>query len=170
MATAKAFVPDDFVRQLEMLAGNTEDIVKCMLVAAAVPVEAIMRDNLRRSIGNTKFASRSAGELLGSLGTSPVSDDPNDRNIKVGFHRLRRNQGKSVPVRIVQGRSRMKVALGRSYNEITNTMIANVLEYGKHGQPARPFIRQTERATRRQVQDVMREVYDREAGKHVDIE
>ena len=31
----------------------------------------------------------------------------------------------------------------RSYYLITNAMIANVLEYGKHGQPPRPWLKRT---------------------------
>ncbi len=61
-----------------------------VLEAGAEVVEDKVRSNLQTVIGSgTKYESRSTGELLRSLGTSPALQDKNgDFNVKVGFSSL----------------------------------------------------------------------------------
>lgn len=73
-----------------------------------------------------------------ALGESPVGLDKNgNHNIKVGFR---------------EGRT----------DGATNALIANVLEYGKSGQPPKPFLKPAVSVTKREVVAVMEETFDRE--------
>ena len=89
-----------------------------VLNAGAEVVLKKVRTNLRNVIGNdTKTQSRSTGELERSLGVSPVLSDKNGNlNIKIGFSEPRTN--------------------GES-----NAKIASIIEYGKSGQPPKPFMK-----------------------------
>lgn len=89
-----------------------------VLKAGAEVVYDKAKSNLESVIGkNTKTESRSTGELVSALGISPAKQDREGNfNIKVGFKESRPD-GKS------------------------NAMIANVIEYGKAGQPPRPFLK-----------------------------
>ena len=75
-----------------------------------------MQANLRGAIGrDTKYKSRSTGKLLTALGVSPVKvNDEGNFDLKIGF-----SEGRSV----------------------NNAMLANILEYGKHGQPPKPILK-----------------------------
>ena len=77
-----------------------------------------VKNNLSSVVGNgTKEESRSTGELESSLGLSPAKQNRNgDWDVKVGFAEPR-SDGSS------------------------NAKIANILEYGKHGQPPKPFLK-----------------------------
>jgi len=111
-------MPDDFLMKVSRLGNKTDDILPKVLDAGAEVVEDRVRDNLEAVIGkDLKEPSRSTGQLLSALGTSKALQDSNgDFNVKVGFAD-NRTDGKS------------------------NALIAGVLEYGKHGQPAKPFLK-----------------------------
>jgi hypothetical protein len=82
-------------------------------------VLAKVKGNLSSAVGRgTKEPSRSTGELERSLGLSPAKQkrDGSGWDVKVGFAEPR-SDGDS------------------------NAKIANVLEYGRHGQPPRPFLK-----------------------------
>jgi len=113
-----------------------------VLEAGAEVVEAKVRSNLQAAIGSgTKEPSRSTGQLLSALGTSPALQDRNgDFNVKVGFSEPR-TDGDS------------------------NAKIASVLEYGKSGQPAKPFLKPAKTATRKACVDAMRERFEREVDR-----
>ena len=125
MAKVQMKMPDDFLMKVSRLADKTDEILPKVLEAGAEVVEDKVRSNLQAVIGSgTKYESRSTGELLRSLGTSPALQDKNgDFNVKVGFSEPR-SDGKS------------------------NAMIAGVLEYGKHGQPAKPFLKPAKSASK----------------------
>ena len=101
--------------KVSRLADKTDEIIPKVLEAGAEVVEDKVRSNLQSVIGSgTKYDSKSTGELLRSLGTSPALQDRNgDFDIKVGFSEPR-SDGDS------------------------NAKIATILEYGKSGQPAKP--------------------------------
>ena len=101
-----------------------------------------VRGNLEASIGSgTKYDSRSTGELVDSLGMTPVKIDRNgNSNVKIGFSEPR-SDGKS------------------------NAMLASVLEYGKSGQPPKPFMKPAQTQSRKECQRVMKEVLEREVAK-----
>ncbi len=118
MAKATFKMPEEFLMKVSKLADRTDEILPKVLEAGAEVVESKVRSNLASVIGKgTKEPSRSTGQLLSALGTSPALQDKNgDFNVKVGF------------------------AEPRSDGE-SNAKIAAILEYGKSGQPARPFLK-----------------------------
>jgi HK97 gp10 family phage protein len=111
-------IPEDFLLKLSRLGEKTDQIIPKVLEAGGEVVEAKVKSNLQSVIGNdTKEESRSTGELLSALGVSSAKQDKDGNfNVKVGFSEPR-SDGKS------------------------NAMIAGVLEYGKSGQPPKPFLK-----------------------------
>ena len=118
MAKATFKMPEEFLMKVSKLADRTDEILPKVLEAGAEVVESKVRSNLASVIGKgTKEPSRSTGQLLSALGTSPALQDKNgDFNVKDGFSEPR-SDGES------------------------NAKIATILEYGKSGQPARPFLK-----------------------------
>ena len=125
MAKVKIEMPDEFLNQIADM-GNALDtaIPKALAVGGKVVMEK-MKSNLRTAIGlGTKYKSRSTGKLAASLGVSPAKlDREGNLDVKVGFS---------------EGRG-----------DVSNAMLANLLEYGKHGQPPKPFLKQTKSASRK---------------------
>ena len=111
--------------KVSKLGNQTDEILPKVLAAGAEIVEAKVRSNLASVIGKgTKEPSRSTGQLLSALGTSPALRDRNgDFDVKVGFAEPRKD--------------------GES-----NAKIATILEYGKPGQPAKPFMKSAKSAAK----------------------
>lgn len=141
MAKATWKMPDDFLMKVSKLADRTDEILPKVLEAGAEVVESKVRSNLSAAIGrNTKLPSRSTGQLLSSLGTSPALQDKNgDFNVKVGFSEPR-SDGDS------------------------NAKIATILEYGKSGQPARPFLKPAKSASKNAAIEAMKAKLESEVG------
>ena len=152
MAKAMMKLPEDFLMKVSRLAERTDEILPRVLQAGGEVVEAKVRSNLQAVIGSgTKEESRSTGELVGALGVSPAMlDRDGNFNVKVGFDEPRRQQNAAVRK--------------RSYKERTNAMIANVLEYGKHGQPAKPFLKPAKSASKNACIDAMKAKLESEMG------
>ena len=125
MAKATFKMPDEFLMKVSKLEERTDEILPRVLEAGAEVVEAKVRSNLSAAIGKgTKDPSRSTGELLSALGTSSAKQDRDGNlNVKVGFSEPRRDGD-------------------------SNAKIATVLEYGKSGQPARPFLKPAKSASK----------------------
>lgn len=125
MAKATFKMPEDFLLKVSRLADKTDEILPKVLEAGAEVVEAKVRSNLASAIGkNTKEPSRSTGELLSALGTSPAKQNRDgDFDVKIGFSEPRRDGD-------------------------SNAKIATILEYGKSGQPARPFLKPAKTASK----------------------
>lgn len=142
MASLKIKMPEDFLLKISRLGNNTDTVVSKVLEEGSKVLESEVKSNLEVVIGKeTKYPSRSTGELLSSLGTSKVRQDKNgDFNIKVGFDD-QRPDGKS------------------------NAMIANVLEYGKSNQKAKPFLKPALRKSKQAVIDTMVKTLDEEVNK-----
>ena len=138
--------------KVSRLADKTDEIVPRVLQAGGEVVEKKVRSNLQAVIGSgTKEESRSTGELVGALGVSPAMlDRDGNFNVKVGFDEPRRQQNAAVRK--------------RSYKERTNAMIANVLEYGKHGQPAKPFLKPAKSASKNACIEAMKAKLESEMG------
>ena len=138
--------------KVSRLADKTDEIVPRVLQAGGEVVEKKVRSNLQAVIGSgTKEESRSTGELVGALGVSPAMlDRDGNFNVKVGFDEPRRQQNAAVRK--------------RSYKERTNAMIANVLEYGKHGQPAKPCLKPAKSASKNACIDAMKAKLESEMG------
>ena len=133
MAKATMKLPEDFLMKVSRLAERTDEILPRVLEAGGEVVETKVRSNLQAVIGSgTKEESRTTGELVGSLGVSPAKQDKDGNfNVKVGF------------------------ADGRSDGRY-NSMIAGILEYGKHGQPAKPFLKPAKSASKSECIEAMK--------------
>ena len=126
MAKCTVQMPDDFLMKISRLGERTDEIIPKVLDAGAKIVEDKVRSNLSAVIGSgTKEENRSTGQLVKALGTSRALQDANgDFNVKVGFAENRRD-GKS------------------------NAMLASIIEYGKHGQPPKPFLKKAKSQSRK---------------------
>ena len=119
MAKVTIKMPTALMDQLAKASEKTETAIPKALEAGGKVVFEKMKSNLSSAIGrNTKNKSRSTGKLLAALGVSPVKvNDGGNYDVKVGF------------------------AEGRG--DANNAMLANLLEYGKSGQPPKPFLKRT---------------------------
>lgn len=153
MAKVEMKMPEDFLLKLSRLGEKTDDIIEACLDAGSEVVLAKVRSNLSAVIGSgTKYPSETTGELEASLGVTPAKVDRNGvHNVKIGFNEPRRRQYKA------KGK--------RSYYAITNAMIANVIEHGKHGQPAKPFLKPARTAARKPAIEAMKRKLDEEIKK-----
>ena len=118
-------MPNDFMNKISTLSDKTDEIVPRVLEAGGEVMLAQVKSNLQAVIGKgTKYPSRSTGELAGALGVSGARlDRDGNYNIKIGFAEPRKGGG-------------------------SNAMIANVLEYGKSGQPPKPFLKPAKSAAK----------------------
>ena len=142
MAKATFKMPDEFLMKVSKLEERTDEILPRVLEAGAEVVEAKVRSNLRAAIGKgTKEPSRSTGELLSALGTSSAKQDRDGNfNVKVGFSEPRRDGD-------------------------SNAKIATILEYGKSGQPARPFLKPAKTASKSACIEAMEQKLTEEIDK-----
>ena len=142
MATASYKMPEEFLLKVSTLADKTEEIIPKVLEVGGEVVKAKVKSNLQASIGNsTKLSSKSTGELVDALGVSPAGVDRNGNyDVKVGFDEPRKD--------------------GES-----NAKIANILEYGKSGQPAKPFLKSAKTASRNACIEAMKRKLDEEIDK-----
>ena len=143
-------MPEQFLLRVSKLAARTDFVIPKMLKAGGGIVEDRVRTNLREAIGKgLKFKSRSTGELVSSLGLSPALIDRSGRHsVKIGFSEPRRKQPRSKG----------------STQELTNAMIANVLEYGKSDQLPRPFLEPAMKSSRKACIDAMQQVLESEVA------
>jgi phage protein, HK97 gp10 family len=132
-------MPEEFLLKLSRLGEKTDEIIPKVLEAGGEVVEAKMKSNLQAVIGSgTKEESRSTGELVSALGVSSARQDKDGNfNVKVGFSEPR-SDGKS------------------------NAMIAGVLEYGKSGQPPKPFLKPAKSASKSACVDAMITAFEKE--------
>jgi HK97 gp10 family phage protein len=153
MAKVEVKMPEDFLLKLSKLGDKTDEIVESCLEAGSEVVLAKVRSNLSSVIGSgTEYPSESTGELEASLGVTPVKvDNKGVHNVKIGFNEPRRRQYAA------KGK--------RSYYTITNAMIANVIEHGKHGQPPKPFLKPARTSSRKPAIEAMKQKLDEEIGK-----
>lgn len=139
MAKVSIQLPTAFMDQLTKISAKTDIAIPKALEVGGKVVFEKMKDNLSSAIGrNTKYQSRSTGRLLTALGVSPVKvNDEGNFDIKVGF-----SEGRSV----------------------SNAMLANILEYGKHGQPPKPILKPTRASSRKPCIEAMKNVLKGELG------
>ena len=142
MAKATMKMPDDFQKKLSKLGNKTDEIVSKVLESGGEVVLDKVKSNLKGVIGNqTKEESRSTGELVSSLGLSPTKVDKDGNfNVKIGFSEPR-SDGDS------------------------NAKIANILEYGKSGQPPKPFLKPAKSSSRKACIETMKSEFDKEIKK-----
>ena len=142
MAKAQIQMPDEFLLKLSRLGNKTDEIAEKALKAGGVIILEKTKSNLQNSIGkDTKTKSRSTGELVSALGLSGVRiDRDGNSNIKLGFDEPRKNGD-------------------------SNTKIANILEYGKVGQPPKPFLKPATKAVKSAVVQKMEATLTEEINK-----
>ncbi len=142
MAKLTARLPEDFLRKISTLGERTDEIASKALTEGGGVVLAQTRANLLGSIGKGPGGmSRSTGQLVAALGLTPVRVDRNGNyNVKIGFD---------------EGRP----------DGVSNALIANVLEYGKHGQPARPFLKPAKTKSKAECLRRMQQVIEEEVKK-----
>ncbi|EJG4807095.1 HK97 gp10 family phage protein [Listeria innocua] len=142
MAKVDIKVPDDFLLKISKLGSDFDPVAEKVLKAGGEVIFKRTKSNLSAVIGKgTKHESRSTGELEKALGVTSVRLDRNgNHNIKIGFSEPR--------------------ADGES-----NAKIANILEYGKHGQPAKPFLKPARSASKSECISVMKSTFEEEVKK-----
>jgi HK97 gp10 family phage protein len=142
MAKASFKLPDDFLLKVSRLSEKTDEIIPKVLEAGAEVVYDKVKSNLASVVGkNTKNESRSTGELESALGVSPAKQDRDGNfNVKIGFKEPRSDGG-------------------------SNAKIANILEYGKHGQPPKPFLKPAKSKTRKACIEAMTNKLESEVEK-----
>lgn len=125
MAKCTVKLPDELLNKLSKLASQSDAVAERVLKAGSDVVFAKVKSNLSSVIGSgVKYDKRSTGELERSLGVSPVKIDRNgNHNVKIGFSEPR-SSGDS------------------------NAKIANIIEYGKSGQPPKPFLKPAKSSTK----------------------
>ena len=142
MARVDVKMPDEFLKRMSRLGSNFDSIAETVLEAGGEVVLEKTKSNLASVIGSgTKYDSRSTGELESSLGLTGVKMDRNGNfNIKVGFSEPRRDGG-------------------------SNAQLANIIEYGKSGQPAKPFLKPAKSASKKQCIEAMKQAFETEVEK-----
>ena len=139
MAKVDLKMPDDFLEKISKLGKQSDEISERVLEAGGEVVLAKVRSTLSSVVGkDTKIDSRSTGELEKSLGITKARVDRNgNHNIKIGFAEPR-SDGDS------------------------NAKIANILEYGRHGQPAKPFLKPAKTSSKSACEAVMKQKFEEE--------
>ena len=138
MAKVKIEMPTDLLDQLAGMGNALDAAIPKALEAGGKVVLDKMKSNLRAAIGRgIKGKSRSTGKLTAALGVSPAKlDRDGNLDVKVGFSEGRGN--------------------------VSNAMLANLLEYGKHGQSPKPFLKQTKSSSRKPCIEEMQRVLKEE--------
>ncbi|EOX9981339.1 HK97-gp10 family putative phage morphogenesis protein [Listeria innocua] len=142
MAKVDIKMPDEFLLKVSKLGSDFDPVAEKVLKAGGEVVFKRTKSNLSAVIGKgTKHESRSTGELEKALGVTSVRLDRNgNHNIKIGFSEPR-SDGES------------------------NAKLANILEYGKHGQPAKPFLKPARSASKSECISTMKSTFEEEVKK-----
>ena len=142
MAKCSVSLPEDLLKKLSQLGNRTDEIATKALEAGGEVVLRQTKSNLIAAIGkDTKAPSQSTGQLVAALGLTRVLVDRNGNyNIKIGFDEYRKDGS-------------------------SNAAVANILEYGKHNQPARPFLKPAKNKSKAEALETMKRVIEEEVSK-----
>lgn len=142
MAKCTVKLPEDLLSKLSKLGSESDAVAERVLKAGSDVVLAKVKSNLSAVIGSgVKFDKRSTGELERSLGVTPVKvDKEGNHNVKIGFSEPR-SDGES------------------------NAKIATIIEYGKSGQPPKPFMKPAKSSTRSACMSAMKRQLEEEVEK-----
>ena len=142
MAKCTVKLPEELLAKLSKLGSESDTVAERVLKAGSDVVLAKVKSNLSGVIGSgVKFDKRSTGELERSLGVTPVKvDKDGNHNVKIGFSEPR-SDGES------------------------NAKIATIIEYGKSGQPPKPFMKPAKSATRSACMSAMKRQLEEEVDK-----
>lgn len=142
MAKCTVKLPEELLAKISKLGSESDAVAERVLKAGSDVVLAKVKSNLSGVIGSgVKFDKRSTGELERSLGVTPVKvDKDGNHNVKIGFSEPR-SDGES------------------------NAKIATIIEYGKLGQPPKPFMKPAKSATRSACMSAMKRQLEEEVDK-----
>jgi len=142
MAKVDIKMPDAFLEKISRLGSDFDAVAERVMEAGGEVVLERVKGNLSGVVGQgTKYDSRSTGELERALGLSPAKlNREGNHDIKIGF---------------VEPRS----------DGDSNAKIANILEYGKHGQPAKPFLKPAKTASKAAAITAMQKKFEEEVEK-----
>lgn len=142
MAKVTMKMPEDFLQKVSRLNDKTDEIIPRVLKAGGEVVLDKVKSNLNSAVGrDTKYPSRSTGELSAALGISPaLQDRDGNHNVKVGFSEPRRDGS-------------------------SNAKIANIIEYGKSGQPAKPFLKPAKSTSKKPCIEAMKAKLEEEVNR-----
>lgn len=136
MAKCTAKLPEDLLKKLSSVGSNMDKIAESALKAGGEVVLKKTKSNLEAMVEGP-----STGQLVNALGLSPVLLDRNGNyNIKVGFDEYRKDGS-------------------------SNAMVANIIEYGKHGQPAKPFLKNAKTSSKKECEETMARKIEEEIKK-----
>ena len=136
MAKCTAKLPEDLLKKLSRVGDNMDKIAESALTAGGDVVLRKTKSNLESMVKGP-----STGQLVKALGLSPVLLDRNGNyNIKVGFDEYRSDGS-------------------------ANAMVANIIEYGKHGQPAKPFLKNAKSSSKKECEETMAKKIEEEIKK-----
>lgn len=142
MAKVDIKMPDDFLQKLSRLGSDFDEVAESVLEAGGEVVLSRVKGNLAGVVGQgTKYDSRSTGELEASLGLSPAKlNRDGNHDVKIGFVEPRKDGG-------------------------SNAKLANILEYGRHGQPAKPFLKPAKTQSKSAAISAMQQKFEEEVEK-----
>ena len=142
MAKVDIKMPEEFLQKLSRLGSDFDTVAESVLEAGGEVVLSRVKGNLAGVVGQgTKYDSRSTGELEASLGLSPAKlNRDGNHDIKIGFVEPRKDGG-------------------------SNAKLANILEYGRHGQPAKPFLKPAKTQSKSAAITAMQQKFEEEVDK-----
>ena len=142
MAKVDIKMPEEFLQRLSRLGSEFDEVAESVLEAGGEVVLARAKGNLAGVVGQgTKYDSRSTGELEAALGLSPAKlNRDGNHDVKIGFVEPRKDGG-------------------------SNAKLANILEYGRHGQPAKPFLKLAKTASKSAAISAMQQKFEEEVEK-----
>lgn len=142
MARVDVQLPEDFLMKLSAIADKTDEIIPKVLETGGEIAKDKVKSNLSEVVGrDTKNPSKSTGELEESVRLTPVRlTSKGDYIIRVGFSEPRSD-------------------------DKSNTMVASILEYGKSGQPPKPFMKPAKIAVKDSVISAMQAKFEEEVNK-----
>lgn len=142
MAKVDIKMPEEFLQKLSRLGIEFDEVAESVLEAGGEVVLTRVKGNLAGVVGQgTKYDSRSTGELEAALGLSPAKlNRDGNHDIKIGFVEPRKDGG-------------------------SNAKLANILEYGRHGQPAKPFLKPAKTQSKSAAISAMQQKFEEEVDK-----
>lgn len=142
MAKVDIKMPEEFLQRISRLGSDFDEVAESVLEAGGEVVLARVKGNLSGVVGQgTKYDSRSTGELEAALGLSPAKlNRDGNHDVKIGFVEPRKDGG-------------------------SNAKLANILEYGRHGQPAKPFLKPAKTQSKSAAISAMQQKFEEEIEK-----
>ena len=142
MAKVDIKMPEEFLQKLSRLGSDFDEVAESVLEAGGEVVLTRVKGNLAGVVGQgTKYDSRSTGELEAALGLSPAKlNRDGNHDVKIGFVEPRKDGG-------------------------SNAKLANILEYGRHGQPAKPFLKPAKTQSKSAAISAMQQKFEEEVEK-----